>query len=171
MSYSIKTTGILRSGLINGKTYRFGLQDENGDFITRQKGNEVYLDWFHLDPKPTEAEIAAVEISQAYIDWYAEHGGDSTLTLRRKSREVVDGANELSVAQRAEMGERNKRDNYLVNRIIELQQALDAIKASSGPADNIRAAIPASWMATSTRARADARADLKAEINTGDSDT
>lgn len=65
----------------------------------------------------------------------------------------------------------NKRDNYLVNRIAELQAALDAVKASTGPADNIRAAIPASWLATSTRPRPDAIQGYKDAINNGEVDS
>lgn len=64
----------------------------------------------------------------------------------------------------------NKRDNYLVNRITELQGALDAVKASSGPADNIRTAIPASWLGTSTRTRAEAITDYTDDINAGGAD-
>lgn len=64
----------------------------------------------------------------------------------------------------------NKRDNYLVNRIAELQQALDAVKASSGAAQNIRDAIPANWLATNTRPRPDAVQDYKDEINAGNVD-
>lgn len=65
----------------------------------------------------------------------------------------------------------NKRDNYVTNRVSELQGALDAVKASSGPADNIRDAIPASWMATNTRARPAAIADYQAIIDAGEADT
>ena len=64
----------------------------------------------------------------------------------------------------------NKRDNYLTNRIEELQQALDAVKASAGPADNIRAAIPAFWLVTATRTRAAAITDYKDDINAGNAD-
>ena len=65
----------------------------------------------------------------------------------------------------------NKRDNYLINRVTELQGALAAIKASTGAADSIRAAIPASWLATNTRLRPDAVQAYKDEINTGNVDT
>ncbi len=65
----------------------------------------------------------------------------------------------------------NKRDNYLVNRVAELQAALDAVKATSGSADNIRAAIPASWLATDTRTKADAITDYTDDINAGNQDT
>ena len=64
----------------------------------------------------------------------------------------------------------NKRDNYLVTRILELQAALDAMKASVGAADSIRAAIPSTWLASSTRPRADAIQDYKDDIQAGGAD-
>ena len=64
----------------------------------------------------------------------------------------------------------NKRDNYLINRLVELQDALDAMKASSGPADNIRSAIPAAWLATATRTRADAVSEYRSDIDSGNVD-
>jgi hypothetical protein len=64
----------------------------------------------------------------------------------------------------------NRRDNYLVNRIIQLQEDLQAIKASNGPADNIRAAIRGSYLPTATRTRAEAIQTYKDEINAGDAD-
>ena len=75
--------------------------------------------------------------------------------------------NELSTRVRALIELFNKRDNYLVNRISELQDAMDAMKASTGAAQNIRDAIPASWLATNTRTKADAIADYKADITAG----
>lgn len=65
----------------------------------------------------------------------------------------------------------NKRDNYLTNRIEELQAAFDAVKASTGPADNIRAAVPGSWLATNTRPRPDAITDYQTIIANGEADT
>ncbi len=65
----------------------------------------------------------------------------------------------------------NKRDNYLVNHIAELQSALDDVKASSGAAQSIRDAIPASWLATNTRTRAQAIQDYKDDINAGGADS
>lgn len=56
----------------------------------------------------------------------------------------------------------NKRDNYIINRLTELQTALLDAKATSGGADNIRNAIPASFMATSTRTKPTAMSDFKA---------
>lgn len=65
----------------------------------------------------------------------------------------------------------NKRDNYLTNRIEEVQEDLQAIKASSGPADNIRNAVRNNYLATATRARADAVQDYKDDINAGGADS
>ena len=64
----------------------------------------------------------------------------------------------------------NKRDNYLVSRIEELQNTLAAIKATSGGTANIRDAIPASFMVTNTRTRAQAIQDYKDDINAGGAD-
>lgn len=65
----------------------------------------------------------------------------------------------------------NKRDNYLVNRIAELQAALDAMKASSGNTQALRDAIPGAWLATNTRSKANAVADYTADIDAGNQDT
>ena len=65
----------------------------------------------------------------------------------------------------------NKRDNFLTTRIIELQDALIAMKASSGNVAALRDAIPASYLGTSTRPRADAVQDYKDDINSGGADS
>ena len=128
--------------------------------------------------QPTDQEIIdagndlTVVNGQVFSVWFAENGGDPVLTNRRVATEDgIDGDRAISVQSRAELGERNTRDNYLVTRIIELQDALLAIKASTGAADNIRAAIPASFSPSATKDRATARQDLKDEINSGGSDT
>ena len=64
----------------------------------------------------------------------------------------------------------NKRDNYLVNRIIELQDALTALRNASGNAGARLDALPASYMASTTRARADAVQDYKDDVNAGVND-
>jgi len=65
----------------------------------------------------------------------------------------------------------NKRDNFNTNRIIELQDTLTAMKAASGGAQNTRDAIPASFMATSTRTKAAAVTDYTDDIAAGNQDT
>lgn len=56
----------------------------------------------------------------------------------------------------------NKRDNYIINRLNELQAALLAAKATAGGADNIRDAIQASFLPTATRDKPTAMSDFKA---------
>ena len=82
----------------------------------------------------------------------------------------VDGVLPVGIDVRAMILLANKRDNYLVNRIAELQSALDAMKATSGNAQNMRDAIPASWLATNTRPLGDAITDYKDEVNLGNAD-
>ena len=65
----------------------------------------------------------------------------------------------------------NKRDNFNTTRILELQSVLTAIKNSSGPADNIRAAVPASWLGTDTRPRPEAITDYQTIITNGEADS
>jgi len=64
----------------------------------------------------------------------------------------------------------NKRDNYIINRLDEVQATLLAIKATTGGTANIRDAIPASFMATNTRTRAATVQDYKDIINAGEVD-
>ena len=75
----------------------------------------------------------------------------------------------------------NKRDNYIVNRLEEVQATLSAIKATTGAADNIRAAIPddppsgaeatpASFSQLVNRTRKQAIDEYKRVINDGEVD-
>lgn len=71
----------------------------------------------------------------------------------------------------------NKRDNYNINRVLELQTQInslrDAIRDSNGPADNIRAAAGAvdlDSMATNTRSKAETVQAYKDEIASGGAD-
>ena len=91
--------------------------------------------------------------------------------LRADAVVDVDDATLSGMELRAVIETLNKRDNYLTNRVVELQAALDAIKASTGQAQSIRDAIPASWLATNTRPRSDAVQDYKDDINAGNVDT
>ncbi len=82
----------------------------------------------------------------------------------------VDGVMPTGVTDRSLIQSHNKRDNYIVTRLLELQSAMDAMKASSGAADNLRAAIPSNWSATKTRALGDAVKDYKDDVTSGVSD-
>ncbi len=64
----------------------------------------------------------------------------------------------------------NQRDNFLTNRIVQLQDAMDAMKASTGAIQNLRDAIPATFLPTATRPKGDAIQDYKDEINSGGAD-
>ena len=65
----------------------------------------------------------------------------------------------------------NKRDNYLINRVIELQNRVQAMLDSSGNAETMRTAgLAVSISATATRPREDAVTDYKDDINAGVND-
>jgi hypothetical protein len=49
------------------------------------------ISWLSEQAQPTEQEIIDAGNSQAFIDWYADHGGDLALTRRRIARDAIDG--------------------------------------------------------------------------------
>jgi hypothetical protein len=65
----------------------------------------------------------------------------------------------------------SERDNYLTNRIIELQDALNAVKVTTGSAQNMRDAIPSTWSTTNTRSKAATIVAYVDDINAGNQDT
>ncbi len=83
---------------------------------------------------------------------------------------VPDDSDSVGVRVRELIEVFNKRDNYLVNRIVELHGAMAAMKASTGGVANLRAAVPSSFLATNTRSRADAVQDYKDDIAAGGAD-
>ena len=95
--------------------------------------------------------------------------------LTQANRDVAVGLpDELSgdgVRVRALIELLNKRDNYLVNRVAELQGALVALQSSGGNAGARLDGLPASYLATATRPKADAVQDYKDDINAGNQDT
>ena len=141
---------------------------------------------------PDMAGVAGVpeKYWKAPADWDAGGAGPVEMTAPEKAAvdAVLDAAlvalnrNESTAAvdttaqatgwsHRALIAVFNQRDNYIINRLEEIQLALDAVKASTGPADNIRAAIPASWLATATRDRPAAIMAYKDEISGGGADS
>jgi hypothetical protein len=82
----------------------------------------------------------------------------------------VDGNKVVSVKDRAMIELHNQRINYAINRVIELQEDLQAIKSSTGGTANIRAAIRPSYLTTATRPKSDAVQDYKDDINAGNQD-
>ena len=110
----------------------------------------------------TQAEMDAVDLAEK------DAQEDSS---RLAAAEGVDGDNSaLNWQTRAIIGDSNQRDNYLVNRIEELQDTLQAIKATTGPADDIRDAIPTTFSPTSTRDRRTAYTAYKADIASGNAE-
>lgn len=65
----------------------------------------------------------------------------------------------------------NKRDNYIINRLMELQTQLMAMLQSTGGVANMRVeGLAVSHSNTNTRTRAVAIADYEAIINAGEAD-
>jgi hypothetical protein len=67
------------------------------DYLVKSDGGTVTVQWFSSDPQPTEQQINdwatdAVNLpnGQTFSQWLADHGGDSTLTLRRSAKEALD---------------------------------------------------------------------------------
>ena len=64
-----------------------GYKDE--DFTVSKYGVGVeavfLLSWHSASQQPTEQEVTDAEVSQEYIDWYAENGGDPVKTLRKQT--------------------------------------------------------------------------------------
>ena len=64
----------------------------------------------------------------------------------------------------------NKRDNYLVTRIAQLQIALTDLQSSSGNAATRLDGLPVNYLPTNTRTRFDAIRDYKDDIDSGGAD-
>ena len=120
--------------------------------------------WRDARPEPTQAAIDAV--TQTQIDDQAI--ADFRTKAKAATSQTIDHG---GMSARAIIEILNKRDNFNTNRIKELQDALTAMKASTGGIANLRAAIPGSFMGTNTRPRSDAIQDYHDEIDSGGSDT
>ena len=94
---------------------------------------------------------------------------DQATTVSQRN-EAADKPDQPNSDTRCEIEARNKRDNYLINRIIQLQDAMDAMKASTGAVANMRDAIPAVFLPTNTRTRAEAIQDYKDDTSAGVND-
>jgi len=133
------------------------------------------------DPATSELEVddvtqlalddahTAYTADQANID--AATAQAITVTDRGLAEDLPDSPIQDGMSARSIIEIFNKRDNFLTTRIIELQDAMDAMKASVGAADAIRDAIPANFLPTATRPRNDAIQDYKDEISSGNADT
>jgi hypothetical protein len=140
-------------------------------------------------------DVSAVYSSAGGVDLvprkYWAVGADPVLEMDAAAKAAVDAAEAaaLTAANRVEAIEYttevdpdgvrtraliellNKRDNYLVNRIAELQAALVALQASGGNAGARLGELPTSYLATATRTKDDAVQDYTDDINAGNQDT
>ena len=132
------------------------------------------------DPATNELEVDDVTqlaLDDAHTAYRADQANidaataESKRAVDRSTAEVLpDSEAQDGMSSRSIIEIFNKRDNFLTTRIIELQDAMDAMKASVGAADSIRNAIPANFLPTNTRPRNDAIQDYKDEISSGDAD-
>lgn len=101
---------------------------------------------------------------------------DAAIDTTRRNRDRAQASGAADDPQAVGMQNRsiievfNQRDNFLVNRIIQLQDAMDAMKASTGAIGNLRDAIPATFLPTATRPKGDAVQAYKDEIDSGGAD-
>ena len=70
------------------------------DFVASSTGGVVGLEWL-IPPPVTEQQIIDAAASQAFIDWQAEHGGNSTLTVRRGAIDALSAIRAESALMRA----------------------------------------------------------------------
>ena len=152
-----------------------------------------------LGTQPTEQQINDAATDQPGTEqdhgdgpelfsvWLAKHGGDPTLTNRQQAKEVADDTTKVGMEVRALIETFNKRDNYLVNRIIELQNTVGAMINSVGNLQEMKdagataaaVAFPQTqatdatdhFQASATRPKSDAVQDYKDEIDSGGADT
>lgn len=132
------------------------------------------------DPATNELEVA--DVTQAALDTaHAAYTADQanidaataqtiTVANRGLAEDLPDRPAQDGMSSRAIIEIFNKRDNFLTTRIIELQDAMDAMKASTGAVQNLRDAIPANFLPTNTRPRNDAIQDYKDDISSGNAD-
>jgi len=123
-------------------------------------------------PDVTQAALdaghAAYTADQANID--AATAAAEQDRTRANAEGLPDSEKQDGMSARSIIEIFNKRDNFLTNRILQLQTAMDDMKASVGAADSIRDAIPAVFLPTATRPRNDAIQDYKDEITSGNAD-
>jgi len=122
-----------------------------------------------IDPPGSDTVRLATAPEQAVID---QAIADAVTTRDRTAGSAAaDDPGAVGMQNRSLIEVFNQRDNYVINRIEELQQAMDAMKLSTGAVQNLRDAIPASFLTTATRPKGDAVQAYKDEIDSGGADT
>ena len=114
-----------------------------------------------------------VEMSQAEKDALdAKFLADEQTEIRDNAVAEADKFSELGLDIRAMIENHNKRDNYIINRLVEIQDTLVAIRDQTfgtQARQNIDVNFPT--LATATRPRSDAVQDYKDDISLGNVDT
>jgi hypothetical protein len=121
-----------------------------------------------IDPPGSDTVRLATPAEQAIIDQAIADA--TTQRDRTAGAGAADDPGAVGMQNRSLIEVFNQRDNYLINRVLQLQQAMDDMKASTGAADSIRDAIPATFLPTVTRPRNDAIQAYKDEIDSGNAD-
>ena len=136
------------------------------DFVASLSEGVLTLEWFHLDPQPTEQEIATAEASQAYIDWYAENGGDPVKTLRKQAETNLSESDRSNVLLRSVI-------LTMVDEFNRHSDRTNAILTAIGNANNLGSlqAEVALINAIPARTGAQLRTAAINKINTGDADS
>ncbi len=113
-----------------------------------------------------------IDWTQAEID--AETNANAaalTTSIRSGAVNNVNSFLTAGVEIRALIEVLNKRDNYLTNRIIELQNRVQAMIDSTGGVANMRTdGATVSISTTATRTKANTVTEYKSEINSGNAD-
>lgn len=122
-----------------------------------------------IDPLGSDTVRLATPAEQTAID--DALATQRTADDRAAGSGAADDPGPVGMQNRSIIEVFNQRDNFVINRLIELQDAMAAMKASAGAADSIRNAIPASFSPTQTRPKGDAVQAYKDEINSGGADT
>ena len=135
------------------------------DFNVESDNGVISVEWLSLSPQPTEQEIATAEASQAYLDWYAENGGDPVKTLRKQAETNLSEGDRSNVLLRSviltmvdEFNRHSDRTNALLTAIGSAT-SLTSLQTEAALID----AIPA-------RTGAQLRTAAITKINTGDAD-
>ena len=147
--------------------------------IAELAGGDPLLIMF--DPLTSELEVPDVNeaaLDPAFAAYVADQVNIDAATaaavlVARRNRAVGDvsdlGAGGIRIRALIELF--NKRDNFLTNRIKELQDTLLALQSAGGTPPNRLNGLPTSYMGTQTRLRADAIQDYTDDIEAGGSDT
>jgi len=141
-------------------------------------GTTVELTWTHVDTQPSDSDVndyatdtTVLPSGQLFSVWLSENGGDETLTNRRVAIDIANEVNGDGVRVRALIELLNKRDNYLTNRVLELQARVQAMLSSTGGVANMRTdGLAVSISETATRTKADAVQDYRDDIDAGNQD-